>query len=205
LQTTSGSAVRRSAKKLATLFFAGLLSGCVSNSFTVQSSAPPREAGASLLASEVLLEVNEGGVKWGAGKVGESLKTALVKNRTFGAVHYPIYPTRPVPLKLHVVAQGEIKADAGDGTAKSVITGLFLFLTAGVLQYKDTFTINAEVSVFRENRKLGTLTVESQVAAHHTMFAGADSYAAQAGEMAIQDFAARLSSVMAEHSDWFSP
>lgn len=204
-QTAPGPAIRRSAKKLAALYFAALLSGCVSNSFTVQNPAPPRAARSLLLAPEVLLEVNDGGVIWGAGKIGEGLKTALVKNRTFGEVHFPIYPTRPVPIKLHVLAHGEIKTDAGDGAAKSIITGLFLFLPAGVLQYKDTFTINAEVSVFREDRKLGTLTVESQVAADHHMFAGADSYATQAGQMAIEDFAARLSSAMAGHPAWFSP
>jgi hypothetical protein len=153
----------------------------------------------------VLLEVDDSGVKWGAGKVGDALKTVLVKNRTFGQVHYPIYPTHPVPLKLRVSARGDIEADVGGGMAKSIITGLFLFLPVGVLQYRETFTISAEVSVLREGRKFGPLTLESRVAADHTLFAGPDSYTARAGQLALEDLAARLSGVLAEHSDWFSP
>jgi hypothetical protein len=184
--------------------FTGLVTGCVSNSFSVQNPAQARGSSA-LLVSEVLLEVDDSGVKWGSGKVGDALKTALIKNRTFGQVHYPIYPTHPVPLKLPVLARGDIEADVGGGMAKSIVTGLFLFIPAGVLQYRETFTISAEVLVLREGRKLGPLILESRVAADHTLFAGPDSYAAHAGQLALEDLAARISEALAQHPDWFSP
>jgi hypothetical protein len=153
---------------------------------------------------EVLLEVDDSGVKWGAGKVGDALMTALVNNRTFSQVHHPIYPTHRVPLKLQVVARGDIETDAGEGMAKSFITGLLLFLPAGVLQYRETFTITAEVSVLGEGRKFGPLIVESKVAVDHTLFAGPESYAAHAERLALENLGARISAALAEHPDWFS-
>jgi hypothetical protein len=182
---------------------AALLNGCVQNTFQVQD--PARFQGlTSPLGREVLLEVDDSGVKWGAGKVGDALKAALVSNRTFGQVYYPIYPTRMVPLKLRVVAQGDIETDAGEGMAKSFITGFLLFLPVGVLQYRETFTITAEVSVLGEGRKLGPLMVESRVAVDHTLFAGPESYAAQAERLALDNLATRISAALAKHPNWFS-
>jgi hypothetical protein len=158
-----------------------------------------------LLASEVLLEVDDSGVRWGAGEVGNALKTALVKNRTFGQVHYPIYPTHSVPITLLVSARGDIETDGGEGFAKSFVTGFLFFLPVGVLQYRDTFTISAEVSVLRGGRKFGPLTLESRVAADHTLFSGPESYAAHAEQLALEDLAARLSGALAQHPEWFSP
>lgn len=149
--------------------------------------------------------MDDSGVRWGAGKVGDALKTALVNDGTFSQVHYPIYPTHAVPIKLQIVARGDVETDAGEGMAKSFITGFLLFLPVGVLQYRDTFTITAEVVVVREGRKFGSLTVESRVAADHTLFAGPESYAAQGGRLALEDLAGRISTALAEHPDWFSP
>lgn len=203
-ETTAARRAEPSTVKLASFLLASLLTGCVPNSFSVVN--PARALGSSSpLASEVLLEVDDVRVKWGAGKVGDAIKAALVKNRTFGEVHYPIYPTRSVPLKLQVLARGGIESDVGDGVAKSFITGFLLFLPAGVLQYRETFTISAEVSVIREGRRFGPLSLQSRVAADHTLFAGPDSYAARAGELALEDLAVRLSRALAEHPDWFSP
>jgi hypothetical protein len=82
---------------------------------------------------------------------------------------------------------------------------VLFFLPVGVLQYRDTFTISAEVSVLRRGRKFGPLTLESRVAADHTLFSGPESYAAHAEQLALEDLAARLSGALAQHPDWFSP
>jgi len=201
---TSARPASRPAVGLTYLFLASFLAACVSNSFSVRDSVQSRES-TSLLASEVILEVEDSGVKWGAGEVGNALKTALVKNCTFGQVHYPIYPTHPVPITLLVSARGDIETDGGEGFAKSFVTGFLFFLPVGVLQYRDTFTISAEVSVLRGGRKFGPLTVESRVAADHTLFSGPESYAARAEQLAIEDLAARLSDALSQHPDWFSP
>jgi hypothetical protein len=203
-QTTAARRAGRQTVKLSFFLLASLLTGCVPNSFSVVN--PTQAPGSSApLAPEVLLEVDDVGVKWGAGKVGDAIKATLVKNRTFGEVHYPIYPTRSVPLKLQVLARGGIESDVGDAVTKSFMTGFLLFLPAGVLQYRETFTISAEVSVIREGRKFGPLPLESRVAADHTLFAGPDSYAVRAGQLALEDLAARLSGALAAHPDWFSP
>src|SRR5438445_6099036 len=114
------------------LFF---LIGCVQPSFQVQGPAQGVALKAPL-ASEVLMEVDDAGVKWGSGKVGDVLKTALVKNRTFGQVYYPIYPTRAIPNKLQIVARGDMEAESG-AMGKAIVTGLLLFLPVGVLQYRE--------------------------------------------------------------------
>ncbi len=191
------------ALRLTSLLLAALLSGCAQNTFQVQDPAQTHGL-TSPLAREMLLEVDDSAVKWGAGKVGAALATALANNRTFSQVHYPIYPRHVVPLKLRVVARGDIETDASEGMAKSFITGFLLFLPVGVLQYRETFTITAEVSVLGEGRKFGPLIVESRVAADHTLFAGPESYAAQAERLVLEDLAGRISGELALHPEWFS-
>jgi len=180
------------------LFF---LIGCVQPSFQVQGPAQGVALKAPL-ASEVLMEVDDAGVKWGSGKVGDVLKTALVKNRTFGQVYYPIYPTRAIPNKLQIVARGDMEAESG-AMGKAVVTGLLLFLPVGVLQYRETYSVTADVFVIRDSRKYGPLVVESKVSADHTLFEGPETYAAQVQRMALDDLAGRIASAVAEHPEWF--
>jgi hypothetical protein len=175
----------------------------VQNSFQVQGAAQTATL-KSPLAPEVLMEVDDVAVKWGSGKVGDALKTALVRNSTFSQVYFPIYPSRPIANKLEIVARGDTETDAGAGFAKSVVTGLLIFLPVGVLQYRDVFIITADVSVLSEGRKFGPVTVESKVAANHTLFNGPETYALQAQRMVLEDLAQRISTALAEHPEWFS-
>lgn len=188
---------------LASLLFAAALGGCAQNSFQVQGGAWT-VALKSPLAPEALMEVDDVAVAWGTGKVGDALKTALVRNGAFGQVHFPIYPSRAVANKLQIVAKGNIETDSGGAVGKSIVTGLLLFLPVGVLQYRDVFAISAEVSVVSEGRKSGPITVESKVAADHAMFSGPETYALQAQRMVLEDLANRISTALAEHPEWFA-
>jgi hypothetical protein len=179
------------------------VAGCVQNTFQVQDPARADKLAAPL-ASEIVLEVDDAGVTWGAGKVGDVLKDGLVKNGTFGQVHYPIYPRHAVSIKLHVVARGEVETDAAAGMTKSFVTGFLFFLPAGVLQYRDTFKVTADVSVVRDGRKLGPLFLESKAHADHTLFSGPESYAAQGGKLALEDLAGRLAATLSENRAWFA-
>ena len=194
----------RRALVLPLLLLVAALGGCVQNSFQVQGAAQTA-ALRSPLAPEVLMEVDDIAVKWGSGKVGDALKTALVRNGTFSQVHFPIFPSRAIANKLQIVAKGDMEtADVGGSLGKSVVTGLLVFLPVGVLQYRDVFTITADVSVLREGRKFGPVIVESKVAADHTLFNGPETYALQAQRMALEDLANRISTVLAEHPEWFA-
>ena len=151
------------------------------------------------------MEVDDAAVKWGSGKVGDALKTALVRNGTFSQVHFPIFPSRAIANKIQITAKGDIATDdVGGSVGKSVVTGLLMFLPVGVLQYRNVFTITADVSVLAEGRKFGPVTVESRVAADHTLFNGPETYALQAQRMALEDLANRISTVLAEHPEWFA-
>jgi hypothetical protein len=174
------------------------------NSFQVQGSTQA-SARKSPLAPEVLMEVDDSAVRWGSGKVGDALKTALVRNGTFSQVHFPVFPSRAIANKLQVVAKGNMATDnVGASLGKSVVTGLLVFLPVGVLQYREVFTLTADVSVIGEGRKFGPVTVESKVAADHTLFNGPETYALQAQRMALEDLANRISAALAEHPEWFA-
>ncbi len=203
-QATSTAGRSRSAVVLSLLILVTALSGCVQNSFEVQGAAQT-PALKSPLAAEVLMEVDDAAVTWGSGKVGDALKTTLVRNGTFSQVHFPVHPSRAIANKLQIVAKGNIgTADVGDSVGKSVVTGLLVFLPLGVLQYRDVFTISADVSVLSEGRQFGPTTVESKVAADHTMFNGPETYALQAQRMVLEDLANRISTLLAEHPEWFA-
>ena len=202
-KAASTTVPNRSALVLALLLLVAALGGCVQNSFQVQGAAQTA-ALKSPLVPEVLMEVDDVAVKWGSGKVGDALKTALVRNGTFSQVHFPIYPSRAIANKLQIIAKGDIETDAGGAVGKSFATGLLLFLPVGVLQYREVFTITADVSVLGERSKFGPVTVESKVAADHTMFNGPETYALQAQRMALEDLANRISAALAEHPEWFT-
>ncbi len=186
------------------LFCVGLLlPGCLSDSFEVKQ--PLTESlPAVMLAPEILLEVDDTAVKWGSGKVGEALSAVLVKNQTFRQVHYPIYPSHKVPLKLKVVASGGIASEKGLGMVKAVVTGLLFFLPAGVIQYEDTFSITGSVSLVGDRQSYGPLTIQSSVEANHILFASPEPYARRASALALEDFANRVSLALSEHPEWFS-
>jgi hypothetical protein len=183
---------------------AWLMSGCLADSFRVIDPLPAVQAG-EVVGEEVLLEVDDAGVKWGSGKVGDGLKAALVKNRTFGEVHYPIYPTHKVPLKLRVVLNGNIRADEGSGIMKAAVTGLFLFLPVGILQYEDIFSLDAMVSLSRDSRSYGPVAVQSAVEVDHILFSDPNSYTTQASDLALDHLAGRISILLRQHLEWFSP
>ncbi len=201
-QTTPTASRRRPALSIAVLLFITALSACAQNSFQLQGGAPAIDL-KSPLAAEVLMEVDDVAVTWGTGRVGDALKSALVRNGTFGQIHFPIYPARAVANKLRIVARGNIETDAGGAVGKSVATGLLMFLPVGVLQYRDVFAISAEISLLGEGGKSGPVTVESKVAADHTMFNGPETYALQAQRMLLDDLAGRISTALADHPEWF--
>jgi hypothetical protein len=184
-----------------------LLSGCLADSFRVIDPSPVVQAN-EVVADEVLLEVDEVGVLWGGGQVGKGLKAALLKKRTFERVHYPIYPSHNVPLKLRVVVDGSIRTDIGSaitGTFKAVVTGLLLFLPVGILQYEDTVSVAAMVSVSRDGRTYGPVAVQSAVEVDHILFSDPTSYVTKAAQLLIDQLAARISVLLHRHPEWFSP
>ena len=208
LEDSKGACARATTWSTLSLRFAlicsmWLLPGCVSDSFQVIEPLSASQASVPL-APEVLLEVDDAGVKWGSGKVGDVLKSTWVHNRTFGEVHYPIYPTRTIPLKLRVVASGTIRADEGLGTIKAIVTGLLLLLPVGVIQYEDTFSISAMVSLIRDDRSYGPLAVQSAVQVDHILFSNPDSYAARATDLVLDHLASRISILLRQHPEWFS-
>lgn len=208
LEDSKGARARAAAWSTLSLRFAlicsvCLLPGCVSDSFQVIEPLSASQASVHL-APEVLLEVDDAGVKWGSGKVGDALKSGLVRNRIFGEVHYPIYPTRKIPLKLRVVASGSIRTDKGLGTIKAIVTGLLFFLPVGVIQYEDTFSISAMVSLIRDDRSYGPLAVQSVVQVDHILFSNPDSYTARATDLVSDHLASRISVLLRQHPEWFS-
>lgn len=187
---------------VALLCSASLLSGCLSDTFEVRQPLPESHSIVTL-APEVLLEVDDTGVKWGSGRVGEVLSAVLVKNQTFHQVHYPIYPSHRVPFKLKVVATGGIESETGLGMVKAFVTGFLFFLPVGVIQYEDTFSITAAVSVADERQSYEPLTVQSSVAANHTLFSSPEPYARRASALALEEFSNRVSVALTKHPEWF--
>lgn len=180
------------------------ISGCLSDSFEIRQPLTSSFPGPAL-ASEILLEVEDTSVKWGSGKVGEALSMGLVKNRIAQQAYYPIYPAHHVPIKVKVVARGDIHSEKGLGMVKAFITGFLLFLPSGIIQYEDTFSISGSVSVIRGTQSYGPLTVEASVAANHILFSSPEPYARRASALALEDFASRTSLALSRHPEWFSP
>jgi hypothetical protein len=116
-----------------------------------------------------------------------------------------ISPVHQVPIKIKVVARGDIHAEKDLGMVKAFITGFLLFLPSGIIQYEDTFFLSGSVSVVRDTQNYGPFTVEASVAVNHVLFSIPEPYARRASALVLEDFANRTLLALNRHPEWFSP
>ena len=154
------------------------------------------------LAKEIVLQVDDTGLRWGTGQVGEVVKNHLINNEVFEKVNYPIFPRYKGPIKIQILAQGDIDED-GIGVLKAILTGLLFLLPVGIIQYEDTFVIEADIKVTQEGRVVGSFKIKSEVDANHTLFSRAHQYTVGAQKLVLEEFAKRISVELNHHPEWF--
>ena len=136
--------------------------------------------------------MNEAGVVWGGGQLGEFTRTALVASGAFDEVYYPIEPRNPPPLRLTIDAGGEVDEEIGLGIVKSVIIGALLFLPVGIIRFNKDFNLDAQVVVLKAGQELQRFRVTGATHVAHTMFSDTAGYEPAARQAAAAYLAAAI-------------
>lgn len=140
---------------------------------------PPRPEGPGTprrVADRVVLQMNEGGVVWGGGRMGELTRNALIASGAFSEVYYPIEPRTPPPLRLAIDARGNVDEEVGFGMVKAVIIGALLFIPVGLIRFNKDFTLDAQVVLLNGGQEVQRFQVSGATRIAHTMFSDTDSY-----------------------------
>lgn len=150
------------------------------------------------IAEAVVLDVNDGGVVWGKGELGEAVKASLLEKRAFGRVYYPIVPRNPPSYKLIIQAGGNIEEEVGLGIAKSIIVGALFFLPVGVIRFNRYFVLDAQVTYSADGKDVRHFSTRARTEVSHTMFSDTDEYEPAGRKAAFSHLADEIVRVLAE-------
>lgn len=128
------------------------------------------------IAESVVLDVNDGGVIWGRGELGETVKQTLLEKGAFRQIHYPIVPRDPPANRLSIQANGVIEEEVGLGIVKSIIVGALFFIPVGIIRFNRDFVLDASVSYSENGKAARNFKVHTKTEISHTMFSQTDQY-----------------------------
>mgnify|MGYP000924420614 CR=1 FL=1 len=146
----------------------------------------------SPLAEAAVLTVNDVGIIWGNGELGEIVRKTLMERRTFKEVYYPVEPRNPPDYRILVTANGSIEEEVGFGIVKSIFIGMLFFIPVGIIRFNKDFLLDADVTVIKQNQELLHFTIKTETEVSHTMFSHANQYEPVARQKAFEDLALRV-------------
>ena len=144
------------------------------------------------IADQLFLKVNDSGVFWGGGKLGETVRDALTETGAFKEVFYPVEPRNPPVLRLTIDAKGDVDEEKGLGTLKAFFIGALFFLPVGIIRFNKDFNLEADVSLFKQNKEIHTFKVKSSTEISHTMFSHANEYESEVRGIAFKDLGNKI-------------
>lgn len=155
-------------------------------------SRPEGPAPPGRISDRVVLKLNEAGVVWGGGQLGDFTRSALIASGAFGEVYYPIEPPNPPPLRLSIDARGNVDEEIGLGIVKSVIIGALFFLPVGIIRFNKDFKLDAQVVLLEAGQEVQRYRVTGATRVAHTMFSDAAEYEPAARQAAATYLAAAI-------------
>ena len=179
------------------LFLAICMIGCGWK--VVPLSRPEVPVAPKLITERVLLRVDDVGVIWGGGRLGEIVRETLITEGAFQDVYYPIEPMSPPTFRLVITATGDVDEEVGLGLVKSVITGMLFFLPVGIIRYNKDFNLDAEVVLFKANEELHRFQVNNSTNISHTMFSDITSYETKARLVAFKNLGQQIVAHLRRH------
>ena len=167
------------------------LSGCMSWSVSepgppIASSHPPR------IADRVLLQVEDAGVAWSRGRMGEVTRQTLIELGCFREVYYPDTPRRAPPLLISMEAVGRIDEHRSAVIGKTIAIVLLAFLPVGVVTFDTDFTLEATAILSKNGRVLREVDLITTARTSVTLFHDRETAEAALGEAMFQHLAAQL-------------
>lgn len=130
-------------------------------------------------APPVAVYVNEVGVPFTDGTLGNEVRNALMRTGAFREVQHPVVPAAPgtaPALAIEVRASGEVNEAILWNFPMALATAYFFLLPAPVLPYFTTFEAACEVSISREDRELARFRSESSATATYAIGANRFEY-----------------------------
>lgn len=146
----------------------------------------------SPISEAAVLTVNDGGIIWGNGELGEIVRKTLIERGAFNEVYYPVEPRNPPDYRLRITASGNIDEEIGFGIVKSIFIGMLFFIPVGIIRFNKDFVLDADVTVIKQNQELLHFAIKTETEVSHTMFSHANQYEPVARQKAFEDLALRI-------------
>ena len=112
------------------------------------------------IADRVVLQVDETGVLWSHGRMGEVMQQALLELGSFREVYYPVEPSNPPPLRISIEAVGRVSEDYAVAFGKVLLTTVLAYLPIGIVMFHRDFALEARATFWRN----GTLLQQMDLA-----------------------------------------
>ena len=146
----------------------------------------------NLIADATVLTVNDGGVIWGRGELGEIVQKTLINRGAFKDIYYPVEPRNPPDYRLIITASGNIEEEIGLGIVKSIFIGMLFFIPVGIIRFHRDFVLDADVTLLKQGHELRHFNSKTETGVSHTMFSDANHYEPEARQKAFEDLALRI-------------
>jgi hypothetical protein len=146
-----------------------------------------------------VLRVSANAVPWSSHRLGEVVSRELVSVGTLKTVHYPIEPRNPPPLRIEIVASGEVNEHYVWGTFASILGGASLGLLLPVLPFFEDLDLSSEVTIHEEGEPPRSFRVETNAGVTHAIFADPVAYQDEAAEGAFRALGLRIAEELAVH------
>jgi hypothetical protein len=132
--------------------------------------APPAAA-----AEALVLRVDEGGLVWGDGHLGDEVRRVLLASGHFDAVHYPLVPPDPPTLQLDLSVEGGMRENPWNLFA-GVLTAYTAFLASAFMPFYADFELHGEGVLSRDGRELRRFPLDLRTHVTHALFAGPERF-----------------------------
>ena len=183
-------------RRLCALLLAISLPGCWSMRYRPgeREWRAPVEAG----RPGIVVAVDEAGVAWGDGRLGDEIRTALAGSGLFEQAYYPIEPPAAPALRLEVEALADEDENVVWGTIGALAIGYFLFLPALVFPFFDEFEIACSNRLLEDGAEVVSFEVKSEARFVHAIFASAQELRDEAREAVYRDLADQIAARLVE-------
>ena len=176
---------------LALLLVATCLGGCAS--WRAGEPGPPIVGDRPRpIADRVVLEVDETGVAWSRGRMGEVTRQSLIELGSYREVLYADEPLKPPPLRLAIAAVGSTSENSAASTGKKFFIGVLVLLPGGVVTFEKNFTVEARATFSRKGQVLQQIDLANSARLNYTLLYDRGTAEKTLGEAMFQHLAAQL-------------
>jgi len=139
-----------------------------------------------------VLEVDETGVPWSDGRMGELTRQSLIELGSFREILYADEPLKPLSLRLAITAVGSVSENSAASTGKKIFIAVLALLPVGVVTFEKDFSVEARATFSRNGEILQQIDLVASARLNYTLLYDRGTAERTLREVMFQHIAAQL-------------